>query len=161
MDETTLQYIKDLIILLIPLLLAPGWIAFFRLREEKKKLSSEAKKQDVDAASELASKAMVMIQHHEEDTQRYRDMSKAYEQNINDLKKEFSGCKEQLVAFSGELTKVLDENAKLTKINIELSDRIRNLESVVKSLSDQIKELGYEPLFGKRSNDSNIMRGDQ
>jgi hypothetical protein len=148
---------ERILTLILPLLAAlPGLLALNRQKQlaEAKKTFAEADIDEADAADQIAQTALSMIKHHEEDTQRSRDeadrykkMVEDYDKVVKELRTEFKGCKDQLTNVSVEMSRILSENASL-KAEVKL------LRDTVAILTDQLKELGVQPKFGKREDDN-------
>jgi len=160
----TWQRIIDIVALLAPILAAiPGLLALRALNKktlaQAKKTEAESENTEASAADRIAKTALELLRHHEEDTQRYRRFSEDNEKVIKELREEFSGCKEQLIKIAGEQGRLLEENSKFLRSNIELTNKVKVLEETVRLLAAQLKELGKEPLFGKRAEDSEILQG--
>lgn len=156
MNAETAEILKDLLIVIIPSLIAglPGTIALFKLRSENRKTTSEAGVSDASAAEQLTHTSLSLVDRFKQESERSEAQAVLYKKDMEDLKCGFTECKRELIRLSDEIINLKEsnkklevENHRLSESNYQLTLRISTLEGIITNLVEQIKELGHIPRF--------------
>jgi len=146
----------------------PGLWVLVETKLDKRKKTAAAKVDESTAADKLSMSALSLVKHHEEDTKRFREMAEHYETIAEHLKEGFDVCKDKLQDLSDEMecmrdidirrtaenSELMKKNTELIERNIELTKKVELLEKTVNELVQQLKEIGIEPKYGKRLEDT-------